>query len=1201
MTALEELALEFGDVIASEIVDSLFHSGLEIRSGIKALPRGFTGARLAKAQLANITKPYEPRWCVIKFCPPESTHHRRESEIHADLLRQPPVEFSRRHLTDIAFPPVRCPQGALVIGQSKADGIPLGRVELHHLAGACGTIWSEMLFKWSGHNYDSERSTLAELLKCELGESFEDQGWLRDWARRRGLLAPTFLDLPDEETPLPNPWRLFDVNMPAAQTDIDYLVGRTHGDLHGDNVLVPVHGGIVEPDGFRLIDLATYDEKAPLSRDVATLLISLCSREIGESSADSRCTFLAYLERDKRDDQLDDGMTGKVRKVIDALREPALRFVDEKGWDPDLWNRQLKVSLLAQAMLHSAYKSGPAHARRWCSRLAGWLTRSLLGHVDLPPATAMPFDAGELSQATGTVAPWTNGRPARSGSVFVDRTGQRSHLRAALDDQVTSVIVVSGPAGMGKTALVREVLAELGWADPDDETSAVRWHDATPYEELGVPVLIEDIEPPGSGQVAGPSARARLEIALDSLDPGGTRPVIVIDSAENLLKDDHILRDSELDLALEAVQRRSLPCVKVVFVTQHVPEATSGVGWAETAAQIHLEGLEPPSFREYFAMLDPSGRHGLANLPEVDLRRIHGRLAGSPRFAELLHAILSGDPPGLLVHEIGAWLSSVRPSEVHQRLVQRFVDQLPSEQQRVAEGLAALGVPVGTEAVIGVLETYVPAALVESALRSLVAARLVLELRDGRRYLRKTEIEAVLSRLGGGDRWADEGEPPTRLDLLLQAARVLQSMQKDEGDVRGLADMDMRFARADVWLRAGMHEQAYGVIESMTELVDLWGSGGELRAQREAVRGRLRDDREGEMLNLAALGDIYSYGGDLSSARSTYEDALNIAKERHDREAIRRIHIGMGMMFWEHDHLGEAEERYGWAFGLAGEDDDDGGGDRAAALVGLADCQQRHGNYRRAIADALSAFEAARDSDPALASAAALRLTRWYAELNEIRNAQMMLDRCSDLITARPNPSTRADLLNSKADLALHLGKHTEARSAAGQAIRIARGHRDPINLRRSLAIQALTHVHLDDFLMAREAIEESARYRVAGRETVELALRAIIAHRSGFPGTAKDLFRQLHDETSNRTKADRNDLAAWDFTGIARCYSVLLDDATPAKALEAFRRARPEPVERTPGLNDRLRFMVETLANGDARLEPVLVTLARIRPGPAG
>ncbi|MCF2126078.1 hypothetical protein L1I79_06435 [Strepomyces sp. STD 3.1] len=1202
MTVLEELTQEFGDAdVASAIIESLLDNGLQIRSGtIEERSRGFTGAQLAKAQVVYATGQPEPRWCVIKFCPSVPLKHQRENRRHLAALREAPREFGQHHLAEIAFPTVNCPGGAFVVGQFKVDGIPLGKVGIDQRADVCKTIWRRTLLGWTGADYDSELTTVAALLMCELGDGFKTDGWLYGWARRRGLLTPDFLQLPGEVEPLPNPWRLFAEHMPATQRSIHCLVGRTHGDLHGDNVLIPQYDGIVDADRFRLIDLATYDPRAPLSRDLATLLISLCWREIGESSPDSQSTFLTYLENDKRDKRLDDGMPGRVRKIIDALREPALKFVVDKRGDPEQWHRQLKVSLLAQAMLHTAYTSGTPDARRWCARLAGRLTRILLRPVDSPTVSPVLFDAGKDLDPAGTVATRPAGRPERGASGFVDRTGPRSDLRAALDDRATSVIVVSGPAGIGKTALVREVLADLGWTDPDDESSAVRWHEATPYGGIGVATLVEDIEPPGSGK-AGRFAQARLEIALDGLDAtGGFRPVIVIDSAENLLRDGNVLRDSELDLALETVQSRPDALVKLVFVTQHMPAATTGMAWTEKAVHISLSGLKPVSLREHFAVLDPSDTYGLAALPENDLRRVHGRLAGNPRLAELLSAVISSDPPGLQIHEVGAWLSAVPASEVHQRLVRMFVDHLPVEQQRVAEGLAALGFPVGTEAVIGVLEPYVSALRTESALRALAAAGFVLEGRDGRRYLRKSEIEAVLSRLAPGDRRVDEGELPTRRALLLRAARVWQGMQKDDDDVHGMVDLDAHFARVDVWLRAGLYDCAISVIEPMQDLVDRWGSGTELRTQREAVRGRLDDDREGEMANLAVLGDIYSYSGDFPAAQSAYEIALTMAQGDQNREAIRRIHIGLGTMFWEHGHLADAEKHYRWAWGLASEDEDDDGGDRAAALTGLADCQQRQGKYRGAIRDALSAFEAAHETELELASGAALRLVRWYAELNEIPHALTMLARCDGLVTARPDSSLRADLLSARAEVCLYQARYGEARGSVERAIAIAREHRDPINLRRSLTVLALTHVHLGDLPAARKAIEESARYRVAGKETVELALRGIIAHRCGLPGTARDLFQQLHDETGQRTRADAHDLVGWDFTGIAWCYSVLVDNAEPSRALEAFRQARPEPAERTPGLDDRLRFMVEILANGDPRLKPVLTQLARMRPGRA-
>ncbi|WP_344900949.1 hypothetical protein [Actinomadura meridiana] len=1097
-----------------------------------------------------------------------------------------------------------------MVGQSMVDGIPLAAVAPDQIARVCEVVWTEILEKWAGEEFDVEHSTVADLLHCELGDSFRAGGWLREWAEEHRLLTPAFLQLPGE-APLPNPWRLFDEDLHGARAEIDYLVGRTHGDLHGDNVLVPEYDKIVHADDFRLIDLATYDPRGPLSRDLATLLLSLGSPGIGESTERSQEAFLTYLERDRRDDGLDDRMLGEVRGIIDALREPTLRFVVRHNWE-SVWHPQLKVSLLAQAMLHSAYTSGSEDARRWCSRLAGRLTRRLLGPLDLRADEAVPFDAGDIVERIRTAA-----RPVGSASEFVDRIDLGGRLRVALKDPNTSVIVVSGPPGIGKTALVRKILAELGRGDPDIESSAVGWHDAAHYGEIGVLTLLKDIEPQRSSQVAGPPALARLVMALDRLKrEGGVRPVIVLDTAEDLLKEGH-LRDPQLDLALDAVQGRRPSLAKVVFVTQHPPVATTGVTWTDSACRISLEGLEPPSLAEYFAKLDPDGRYGLTGMEEDVLRSVHGRLEGNPRLAELLHACLSSERPALPAGEVASWLSTVEPGEMHQRLARMFVDWLPYDQQRVAEAVAALGVPVDTETVISVLEPDMTAARVGPALRALVAARLVLKRGDGRVYLRKNEIVAVLGCLAQDNQ--GEGELSALAELGVRAADALAAMQKDVEDVRSIADLDMHFARVDLWLRAGMYGVAHDLIDSMDKLVQVWGSGAELRTQREAVRGRLQDDWEGEMINLAALGDIYSLSSELPSAQDAYDAALTIAKEHQAREAIRRVHIGMGSMYWEHDDLANAEEHYRWALGLAGEDDEEGddGGDRAAALLGLADCRQRHGDYQRAAEDALAAFGAARGTDCALASGAALRLVRWYAEPDQIPDALRMLADCKELIQERPDPSARADLLDSTANLHLYRDLYSDARTAARGAVDVAREYRDPINLRRALTTLALTHVHLDDFLAARTAIEESARYRVAGRDTVELALRGIIAHRLNFPATARDLFQQLHHETSRRTGADENDLAAWDFTGIARCYSVLLGDAEPATALEAFSHARPKPAEPTggptvepaprsaavptPGLDDRLRFMVETLANGDTILEPVLSALARIRPGRDG
>src|SRR4051794_30125488 len=154
---------------------------------------------------------------------------------------------------------------------------------------------------------------------------------------------------------------------------------------------------------FRLIDMATYHPKGPLSRDPAALLVSLCSREIGSSSDSVREASLAYLEHNRRTEHLYGTIPPEIRNIIDALREPTRKFAEGQGWESD-WHTQLKVSLLAEAMLHSAYESSSRKTARWCSRLACRLARILLGPVDPQADSTVDFDAGKKAEAATTTA-----------------------------------------------------------------------------------------------------------------------------------------------------------------------------------------------------------------------------------------------------------------------------------------------------------------------------------------------------------------------------------------------------------------------------------------------------------------------------------------------------------------------------------------------------------------------------------------------------------------------------------------------------------------------------------------------------------------------------------------------------------------------------------------------------------------------------
>ena len=333
--------------------------------------------------------------------------------------------------------------------------------------------------------------------------------------------------------------------------------------------------------------------------------------------------------------------------------------------------------------------------------------------------------------------------------------------------------------------------------------------------------LVEDIEPPGSGQTGLPHRTARLDILPDGLDAtGGFRRVIVIDSAENLLKDGHVLRDSELDLALETVQGRPNPLVKIVFVTQHVPEATAGVAWTEKAVHISLSGLKPTSLREHFAVLDPSDAYGLAALPENDLRRVHGRLACIRRLAELLSAVISSDPPGLQVNEVGPSCPPCRErgASTPGAHVRRPTSRRAAAVRRASSArYSAVPKPSSASWSRYALPWVEPAASARSS-GSRPGA-------PGRRwYLRKSEIDVVLAAwplmtCGGRERAADPARP--------SAASSGGVAEHAEG--RRRRPQHSRPARALRARRrlapAGLYDCAYSVIESMEDLVDRWAAG----------------------------------------------------------------------------------------------------------------------------------------------------------------------------------------------------------------------------------------------------------------------------------------------------------------------------------------------------------------------------------------
>ena len=70
--------------------------------------------------------------------------------------------------------------------------------------------------------------------------------------------------------------------------------GRAHGDLHLDNIFVPLVPN-VDAGAYRLIDLSEFSERAPLCRDIPHLLLATIGKHLVDIPTGRRRTLAVRI------------------------------------------------------------------------------------------------------------------------------------------------------------------------------------------------------------------------------------------------------------------------------------------------------------------------------------------------------------------------------------------------------------------------------------------------------------------------------------------------------------------------------------------------------------------------------------------------------------------------------------------------------------------------------------------------------------------------------------------------------------------------------------------------------------------------------------------------------------------------------------------------------------------------------------------
>jgi hypothetical protein len=231
-------------------------------------------------------------------------------------------------------------------------------------ARACGGVVGGILSEWTGRpRIAPERFTVERFLRAHVLDQMAPGGRLHALSLR---YASDEINVPGEPEPLPSPFALARGAYSGGTPVIPALVGRCHGDLHTDNVLVRVSPAIDGTD-FHLVDLALYEPDGPVARDPVHLLLYILARRMDVLSAAQQSVLIdVLLAPERADTRLLPGWLADLVREVDGA---SLAWLKGSGLQPE-WRRQRLLSLAGCAMLFLGRTSTRREDLDWFLRLA---------------------------------------------------------------------------------------------------------------------------------------------------------------------------------------------------------------------------------------------------------------------------------------------------------------------------------------------------------------------------------------------------------------------------------------------------------------------------------------------------------------------------------------------------------------------------------------------------------------------------------------------------------------------------------------------------------------------------------------------------------------------------------------------------------------------------------------------------------------
>lgn len=500
-------------------------------------------------------------------------------------------------------------------------------------------------------------------------------------------------------------------------------------------------------------------------------------------------------------------------------------------------------------------------------------------------------------------------RPAEAGSDFVDRETEIGELRRILSDRALKCVVIVGRGGVGKTALLAKLCAEIESGEfqmsqirAEMGTDGIVYLSCRRSDNPSIERLFSDI-----GQMLGSphaedlaccvrdssrSAADKTRFLLGKLRRGSY--VLVLDNSEDLLAADHRIADPDMRAFLDI-------CLSTPHALKVVATCRERVRVDEQAGQaidfVELNRLDNPFCISLLRALDRNGAMGLKDASDEVLGTVADRCLGNPFALKKVAGILRGSEAPTLEQLMQD--TDLFEHTVEANLVEFQYNGMSQDEQRVLEALAVCGTPVARDAVQYLLEGFLSPATVSECLTLLVDSYFATY----RKALRTYELHPI-DRKHAYSRIPDGGERYTKESLHARAAEFYRTQRKPEPEIKAIDDLEPQMQEFHHLVESRQFNAAAELLDSIDEsYLDMWGYYTFLAGSRQRI-GPGITERQLVGSNAFHLGSALSAVGDLAGAMTHLEQAQTVGRDLDDpvlqgRSLVKQGDIHRALGKWE--------------------------------------------------------------------------------------------------------------------------------------------------------------------------------------------------------------------------------------------------------------------------------------------------------------